>query len=45
VTISLGVSTFPKHAKDRMTLIKLSDEALYASKNKGRNAVTTADEL
>ncbi|MFH2202937.1 MAG: diguanylate cyclase [Elusimicrobiota bacterium] len=45
VTISLGVSTYPKHAADRMSLIKLSDEALYASKRKGRNAVTSADEL
>ncbi len=45
VTISLGIATFPVHAKERMKLIKISDDALYVSKEKGRNTTTTADEL
>ena len=43
VTISAGVAGFPLHAKDRRTLIKKADEALYSSKEKGRNRVTLAD--
>ncbi len=42
VTISAGVAGFPLHAKDRKTLIKQADDALYRSKEKGRNAVTLA---
>jgi diguanylate cyclase (GGDEF)-like protein len=45
VTISLGVSTFPKHAQERKELIRMADEALYLSKEKGRNSTSTADEL
>jgi len=40
VTISLGVSTYPDHAKERLLLIKKADDALYASKEGGRNRVT-----
>ena len=40
VTISIGVASFPSHAHDRQTLIKAADEALYQSKELGRNRVT-----
>ena len=43
VTISAGVAGFPLHAKDRKNLIKKADEALYCSKENGRNRVTLAD--
>lgn len=42
VTISIGVSEFPCHAKDSQRLIACADKALYASKGGGRNRVTIA---
>ncbi|MBU1108540.1 MAG: diguanylate cyclase [Candidatus Riflebacteria bacterium] len=42
VTISLGCATFPEHAKDKESLIKIADEALYRSKQAGRNCTTAA---
>ncbi len=42
VMISLGVSTYPDHAKDRLLLIKAADKALYVSKETGRNRATAA---
>lgn len=42
VTISLGCATFPDHAADKETLIKTADEALYRSKQAGRNCTTPA---
>jgi diguanylate cyclase (GGDEF)-like protein len=42
VTISVGVAGFPIHARDKKSLIKRADEALYLSKGKGRNRVTLA---
>jgi len=40
VTLSLGVSAFPKHASSPSELVKLADKALYQSKREGRNRVT-----
>lgn len=40
VTISIGVSTFPVHSMERLELIRLADEALYRSKEGGRNKTT-----
>ena len=42
ITISLGVAAFPDIAKDAETLIKATDDALYLSKEGGRNKVTEA---
>lgn len=42
VTVSVGVSFFPKHGKDADALIAAADEALYRSKTGGRNRVTSA---
>ncbi|KAF1081673.1 MAG: Diguanylate cyclase/phosphodiesterase domain 1 (GGDEF) [Candidatus Rifleibacterium amylolyticum] len=42
VTISLGCATFPDHAADKEALIKTADEALYRSKQAGRNRTTPA---
>jgi len=39
ITASLGVSTYPDHAKDAAGMIKCADTALYDSKNRGRNLV------
>lgn len=37
VTTSIGVSTYPEHAKTPKDLVKKADIALYEAKNKGRN--------
>ncbi|MGM0606935.1 MAG: sensor domain-containing diguanylate cyclase [Candidatus Muiribacteriota bacterium] len=44
VTISVGVSTYPDHAKDVENLVKLADEGLYIAKEGGRNQVRCAAE-
>ena len=43
MTISIGVSTFPKNGKDWETLFKAADLALYRAKELGRNRVEVAD--
>lgn len=37
VTASIGISMFPRDARDRETLMKCADIALYEAKNAGRN--------
>ncbi len=37
VTVSIGISRFPQDARDRETLMKCADLALYSAKRKGRN--------
>jgi diguanylate cyclase (GGDEF)-like protein len=40
ITVSIGVSTYPdKNIKDIITLIKRADDALYISKDQGRNRI------
>jgi diguanylate cyclase (GGDEF)-like protein len=43
VTISLGIAVYPDHGEDAGTLLRAADEALYQSKNSGRDRVTAAD--
>ncbi len=40
VTMSIGVSVCPVHSEDPGELVKLADQALYASKRNGRNRST-----
>lgn len=42
VTVSIGVALFGHHGDDAPTLLRASDEAMYASKRGGRNRVTLA---
>jgi diguanylate cyclase (GGDEF)-like protein len=42
VTISGGVATYPEDALASTELVRLADEALYASKKAGRNRVTAS---
>ncbi len=40
VTISLGIALYPLHAADRESLIKAADDAMYTSKEAGKNRVS-----
>jgi diguanylate cyclase (GGDEF)-like protein len=40
ITASAGVATYPSHAGDADTLVRAADEALYTSKNSGRDRTT-----
>jgi two-component system cell cycle response regulator len=42
VTASAGVATYPENAKDAESLVRAADEALYASKEAGRDRVTAS---
>ncbi|HXB97819.1 MAG TPA: sensor domain-containing diguanylate cyclase [bacterium] len=42
ITVSLGVATSPEHGAEARALIGAADEALYASKQAGRDRVTLA---
>lgn len=44
-TISMGVTIWPHDEQEKQPLIDLTDQALYYSKENGRNRVTSADEL
>lgn len=39
ITISVGISVFPEHAKEGQLLIEKADHALYRAKQSGRNKV------
>ena len=39
ITVSVGVSVAPDQALDRVTLLRLADEALYRAKETGRNRI------
>ncbi|MEA2579046.1 MAG: hypothetical protein QOD78_2634 [Chloroflexota bacterium] len=42
ITVSIGVACAPEQALDRITLLRLADEALYRAKQGGRNRVEYA---
>ena len=39
-TVSIGVACFPDHGSDFEALLEKADQAMYLSKNKGKNRVT-----
>ena len=45
LTVSIGVSTFPQHGKEREPLLDQADKAMYLGKALGRNHVCSSDEL
>jgi diguanylate cyclase (GGDEF)-like protein len=42
LTISIGVASFPKHAKRKEDILRMADEAMYQSKSRNRNSVSIA---
>jgi len=42
LTISVGVAAFPEHGSTSEELLKIADQCLYESKNRGRDVVTVA---
>ncbi|MDQ7823021.1 MAG: diguanylate cyclase [Candidatus Eremiobacteraeota bacterium] len=45
ITVSIGISTYPDHARSDSELIKTSDQALYLAKRTGKNRISKASEL
>jgi diguanylate cyclase (GGDEF)-like protein len=45
LTVSLGVSCFPENGQTLEVLIKAADQALYVSKQNGRNQVSLASQV
>ncbi len=45
LTISIGVSAYPDHGRDRTGLLDTADKAMYRAKSLGRNCVCSASEL
>ncbi|MBI4405656.1 MAG: diguanylate cyclase [Deltaproteobacteria bacterium] len=41
-TVSIGIATYPEHASERETLLRLADDAMYSAKRTTRNAVHLA---
>lgn len=41
-TVSVGIATYPDHATERETLLRLADEAMYQAKRETRNCVHLA---
>jgi diguanylate cyclase (GGDEF)-like protein len=44
ITASIGVASFPEHARDKAGLVKLADATMYKSKRLGKNRVTMLKE-
>jgi diguanylate cyclase (GGDEF)-like protein/PAS domain S-box-containing protein len=42
VTLSIGIAAFPEHGSTSEDLLKIADQCLYESKNRGRDIVTVA---
>ncbi|OGA47957.1 MAG: hypothetical protein A3F74_02570 [Betaproteobacteria bacterium RIFCSPLOWO2_12_FULL_62_58] len=40
ITVSIGIASYPEDGNDFETIMKKADQAMYASKNKGKNQVT-----
>ena len=45
ITISAGVASAPDHGSDRVTLLRLADQALYVAKSEGRNRIGSVPDL
>jgi predicted signal transduction protein with EAL and GGDEF domain len=39
VTTSIGLASFPVHARDKESLLRVADDAVYRAKETGKNRV------
>ena len=44
-TVSLGVATFPDHVDSQSGLIELADRAMFGAKRRGKDRLSTAEDL
>ena len=42
ITCSMGIALYPDHGIDELILFRLADDALYKSKNMGRNCISVS---
>lgn len=42
ITASIGISFYPLHSEDAMSLVRIADEAMYAAKGGGKNRYSVA---
>jgi len=42
ITCSMGIALYPDHGVDELKLFRLADDALYKSKNMGRNCISVS---
>jgi len=45
ITMSMGISWYPKHGETKENLLRTADRALYTAKNSGRNRVAVYREI
>ena len=45
ITLSMGISWYPRHGENKKTLLRAADRALYVAKNAGRNRVAVYREV
>ena len=45
ITASIGVASFPEHAKEKRDILRMADAAMYHGKARGRNVVYLASAL
>ena len=43
LTVSIGIATYPTHAKEKKQLLEMADKAMYRGKDTTRNVVYVAD--
>lgn len=45
ITISMGIASYPANGKDRESILRAADRAMYAAKSAGRDHILTYDQL
>ena len=45
ITVSIGISSYPRDGFDKKSLIEIADKALYTAKNTGRNKVVGSESI
>jgi diguanylate cyclase (GGDEF)-like protein len=45
ITISIGIASYPANGKNRESVLRAADRAMYAAKDAGRDHILTYDDL